>query len=117
MTDCSRALDCPPGLYTFGPLEGGETFYSDGAVGLLPDSPSLASSVRGMDFMVRHMHQAVGLDLPTAIRMASLTPAAILGREREIGSLEAGKRADLVELDEALTVRRVFVAGEQVAAV
>ncbi len=116
VTDCSRALDCPPGLYTFGPADGGETFYSDGAVGLLPDSPNLASSVRGMDFMVRHLHQAAGVDLPAAIRMATLTPAAILGRDREIGSLEAGKLADLVVLDEALGIRRVFVAGEPVAA-
>jgi N-acetylglucosamine-6-phosphate deacetylase len=94
VSDCSRALDQPPGSYTFGPLDGGETFYSDGSVGLLPNSENLASSVRGMDFMVRHMHQKAGIDLPTAVRMASLTPATILGLEREIGSLEAGKRAD-----------------------
>lgn len=115
VTDCSRALDCPPGLYTFGPADGGEPFYSDGAVGLMPDSPNLASSVRGMDFMVRHLHQATGVDLPTAVRMASLTPATILGRERDMGSLEVGKIADLVVLDDALAVRRVFVAGEPVA--
>jgi N-acetylglucosamine-6-phosphate deacetylase len=113
VTDCSRALDKPPGSYVFGPLDGGEPFYSDGGVGLLPDSPNLASSVRGMDFMVRHMHQAVGLELPAAVRMASLTPAAILGRARDLGSLEPGKLADLVVLDSDLHVRDVFVAGER----
>lgn len=115
VTDCSRALDCAPGLYVFGPKDEGETFYSDGGVGLMPDSPNLASSVRGMDFMVRHMHQAAGVDLPAAVRMASLTPASILGRDRDMGSLEAGKLADFLVLDEALAVRQVFVAGEQVA--
>jgi N-acetylglucosamine-6-phosphate deacetylase len=114
VTDCSRALDQPPGLYTFGPLDSGETFYSDGGVGLLPNSENLASSVRGMDFMVRHMHQKAGIDLPTAVRMASLTPATILGQEREIGSLEAGKRADVLVLDADLAVRSVYIAGEQV---
>jgi N-acetylglucosamine-6-phosphate deacetylase len=114
VTDCSRALDQPPGMYTFGPRDGGEPFYSDGSVGLLPDSPNLASSVRGMDFMVRHMHQQVGLDLPTAVRMASLTPATIIGLQDEIGSLAAGKRADLVFLDNGLNVMRVFVDGEVV---
>ena len=114
VTDCSRALDQPPGMYTFGPLDGGERFYSDGSVGLLPDSPNLASSVRGMDFMVRHMHQQVGLDLPTAVRMASLTPATIIGLEGEIGSLAAGKRADLVLLDRELNVTGLFVNGEAV---
>ena len=114
VTDCSRALDQPPGTYVFGPADSGETFWSDGAVGLLPDSPNLASSVRGMDFMVRHMHQTVGLSLPAAVRMATLTPASILGLDGEIGSLEAGKRADLVVLDADLAVRRVFVGGERV---
>ena len=114
VTDCSRALDQPPGMYTFGPLDGGEPFYSDGSVGLLPDSPNLASSVRGMDFMVRHMHQQVGLDLPTAVRMASLTPATIVGLQAEIGSLAAGNRADLVLLDGGLNVTNVFVDGEAV---
>jgi N-acetylglucosamine-6-phosphate deacetylase len=112
VTDCSRALDQPPGMYTFGPLDGGEAFYSDGTVGLLPDSTNLASSVRGMDFMVRHMHQQVGLDLPTAVRMASLTPAMIIGLPDEIGSLAVGKRADLLFLDAELEITRVFVDGE-----
>jgi N-acetylglucosamine-6-phosphate deacetylase len=115
VTDCSRALDQPPGMYTFGPLDGGEAFYSDGGVGLLPDSVNLASSVRGMDFMVRHMHQQVGLDLPTAVRMASLTPATIIGLQDEIGSLAAGKRADLLFLDAGLNVTKVFLDGEAVA--
>lgn len=114
VTDCSRALDQPPGTYTFGPLDGGEPFYSDGSVGLLPGSPNLASSVRGLDFMVRHMHQQVGLDLPAAVRMASLTPATIIGLQDEIGSLAAGKRADLVLLDRELNVTRVFVDGETI---
>ena len=114
VTDCSRALDQPPGTYIFGPLDGGEPFYSDGGVGLLPNSKNLASSIRGMDFMVRHMHQTVGVDVPTAVRMASLTPATILGKEHELGSLEVGKIADLLILDAELTVRNVFVAGERV---
>jgi N-acetylglucosamine-6-phosphate deacetylase len=114
VTDCSRALDQPPGMYTFGPLDGGEPFYSDGSVGLLPDSPNLASSVRGMDFMVRHMHRQVGLELPAAVRMASLTPATIIGLQDDLGSLTPGKRADLLFLDAGLEIRRVFVDGEAV---
>ena len=67
-----------------------------------------------MDFMVRYMHQAVGVDLATAVRMATLTPAAILGKQEEIGSLLPGKRADLLILDDQLAVRSVFVGGEAV---
>jgi len=115
VSDCSRALGMPTGEYAFGPLDGGEPFYNDGSVGLTLDRTSLASSVRGLDFMVRHMHKAVGVDLPTAVRMASLTPATILGLEREIGSLEVGKRADFVVMDEDLNVQRVYAGGRPVS--
>ena len=117
VTDCSRALDMPPGEYQFGPADGGgEAFYSDGSVGLGADGKSLASSVRGMDFMVGHMVRAAGADVPTAVLMATLTPATVLGMEREIGSLETGKRADFVLLDEVLNARRVWVDGREATA-
>jgi N-acetylglucosamine-6-phosphate deacetylase len=114
VTDCMRALDLPSGEYIFGSTDGGEPVYSDGTVGLMPDQKSLASSVRGMDFMVRHMHQVAGADLSTAVRMASLTPAEILGLGREVGSLEAGKRADVLLLDRDLHVTDVWVGGSRV---
>jgi N-acetylglucosamine-6-phosphate deacetylase len=115
VTDCMRALDEPPGTYTFGPLDGGEPILSDGAVGLMPDGKSLASGVRGMDFMVRHMHKVVGIDLPTAVRMASLTPARVLGLDADLGSLGAGKRADILLLGHDLHVNSVWVDGLRLA--
>ena len=113
VTDCMRALDEPPGAYTFGALDGGEPILSDGSVGLMSDGKSLASSVRGMDFMVRHMHKVAGIDLPTAVRMASLTPARIVGVDEELGSLEVGKRADVVLLDADFKVDGVWIDGRR----
>ena len=77
-------------------------------------APPLASGVMGMDHCVRTMHRDAGVPLPEAVRMASLTPARILGVEDEVGSLEAGKRADLVVLDAELDVRQVYVGGERI---
>jgi predicted amidohydrolase YtcJ len=51
--------------------------------------------------------------LADVIRMATLTPAERVGVAHEIGSLEAGKRADVVLLDQALNVRRVFMGGSE----
>ena len=64
----------------------------------------------GLDHGVRTMH-AAGVPLPEAVRMASLTPARILGIESEVGSLEVGKRADLVVLDSDLAVTGVLYQG------
>jgi N-acetylglucosamine-6-phosphate deacetylase len=67
----------------------------------------------GMDHCVRTMHHA-GIPLPEAVRMATLTPARILGVDKEIGSLEIGKRADLLVLDRELHVKQVYISGARI---
>src|SRR5262249_32851766 len=112
VTDSNRALDMPDGEYKFGPLDGGEPILRRDGVGVMPDGASLASGVMGMDHMVRTFHHVTGVPLVEVVRMATLTPARIAGREREIGSLEINKRADLLVLDRELNVQRVYRDGE-----
>ena len=64
--------------------------------------------------MIRTFAALTGRPLWEVIRMASLTPARIAGRDSEIGSLERGKRADVVVLDRNLAVQRVFIDGIEV---
>jgi N-acetylglucosamine-6-phosphate deacetylase len=113
VTDCNRALDMPDGEYVFGPLEEGEPILRRDGVGIMPDGQALASGVVGMDEGVRTFHLLTGVPLVEVVRMASLTPARIAGWDAEIGSIAVGKRADLVVLDVALTVRQVFVGGKK----
>jgi N-acetylglucosamine-6-phosphate deacetylase len=82
-------------------------------VGVTREGTALASSVMPMDHCVRTMHFAAGVPIPETVRMASLTPARILGLDAEIGSLEVGKRADLVVLDRELNVKGVYIGGER----
>ena len=110
VTDTSRAMDMPPGRYEFGPRGAGDWFESDGRVGSQPGA-GLASAVVGMDVMVRTMARHSGAPLADVIRMASLTPAERVGLDTEIGSLEAGKRADVVVLDSGLHVRQTYLGG------
>ncbi|MFM8986274.1 MAG: amidohydrolase family protein, partial [Planctomycetia bacterium] len=114
VTDSSRAVDMPPGRYRFGHERHGTWFESDGRVGRADGG--LASSVVGMDHMVRHFHRATGAPLADVVRMASLTPAERAGIAGRTGSLEAGKQADLLVLSRDLTVRRVFLRGREVTA-
>jgi len=114
VTDANRAMDMPPGQYRFGPEEDGVWFESDGKVGFV-SRDALASSVVGMDTMVRNMFKNTSASLPEAVRMGSLTPARRVGMDSQIGSLEAGKQADFLILDEDLKVRQVFIAGEAVS--
>lgn len=114
VTDCNRALDMPEGRYMIGPLDGGEPLISRDGVGMMPDGSALASSIVGMDHMVRTFVALTGLPVWEAIRMASLTPARIVGWDDQLGSLDTGKRADVLVLDRELNVERVFVGGVEV---
>ena len=114
VTDANRALGMPPGRYRFGPRSDGEWFESDGRVGFVRGG-GLASSVVGMDTMVRNMHAQTSAGVVNAVRMGSLTPAERVGMGKEIGSLARGKRADVLVLSRELHVRRVFVGGEEFA--
>lgn len=115
VTDCSRALDQPPGRYRFGHHQRGSWFESDGRVGRALGG-GLASSVVGMDHMVRHFLQATAAPLYAVIRMASLTPARRVGIAARTGSIESGKRADLLVLSPELHVQRIFLGGVEVPA-
>ncbi len=112
VTDANRALDMPPGSYRFGPQDTGSSFESNGEVGFVPGQ-GLASAVVGMDTMVRHMAASTSATLPQVIRMASLTPAERVGIAKETGSLEPGKRADVLLLSAELKVERVFIGGQE----
>lgn len=112
VTDCNRALDLPPGKYRFGNERDGSWLLSDGQVGWSADGQSLASSIVGMDHMVRHMKRSTSATLPEVVRMASLTPAQRSGIADHVGSIEVGKQADLLVLSKQLKVKKVFVRGE-----
>ncbi len=112
VTDANRALGMPPGKYRFGPAGTGSWFESDGKVGFVPGQ-GLASSVVGLDTMVRTMKRATAATLPEIIKMASLTPAERAGIAKETGSLEPGKRADILILNRKLEVQRVFIGASE----
>jgi N-acetylglucosamine-6-phosphate deacetylase len=70
---------------------------------------TLAGSVIALDSAVRNL-VATGVALPAAIAAASRNPLAMLG-VTDRGSIEVGQRADLVELDDELQVRRSMRGG------
>jgi N-acetylglucosamine-6-phosphate deacetylase len=113
VTDANRAMGMPAGDYRFGPVEDGSWFTSNTKVGYVPGQ-GLASSVVPLSTMVRNMKRLTTAPLEDVVRMASLTPAERSGVASDTGSLEPGKRADVVILDRRLAMRRVFVHGVQI---
>jgi N-acetylglucosamine-6-phosphate deacetylase len=85
----------------------------DGDRVTLVEGGNLAGSVTAIDLELRNLVRS-GIPLPTAVIAASTAPAELLGLS-DRGRLEAGLRADLVELDADLGVRRVMRAGDWIA--
>jgi N-acetylglucosamine-6-phosphate deacetylase len=111
ITDAMSAAGMPDGEYDLGGLR---VRMQDGVARLHP-SGNLAGStltmIEAFRFVVRH----VGVSIPDASRMASANPARQLGMDHIVGSLEPGKRADVLLLDESLELRRVWIGGVETA--
>jgi N-acetylglucosamine-6-phosphate deacetylase len=114
VSDAMRAVDMPDGEYRFGSPTSGELIRRRGEVGVTLDGTGLASGVMGQDHGLRVLRRATKAPLYELIRTATITPARILGFDSEIGSLEPGKRADLVVLSKDLQVEQTYVYGNRV---
>jgi N-acetylglucosamine-6-phosphate deacetylase len=75
------------------------------------DRGSIAGSVITMLDAARMM-LSLGVSESEVARMASLNPARLLGIDDDCGSIEAGKRADLVALDEKSNVKLTIIGGK-----
>ncbi len=80
----------------------------------LADRSALAGSIATMDRLIRTCVQQANIPLADACRMASETPAKIMGVYDRKGSLEAGKDADLMMFDNDLKLTYVMQAGNEV---
>jgi N-acetylglucosamine-6-phosphate deacetylase len=78
----------------------------------LADGSALSGSATRLIDQVRVMVKRVGLPVHDAIRMATLTPATVLGIEQTMGSIAVGRAADLVSFDDSFQVQKVWVGGQ-----
>lgn len=110
VTDAMTAAGCPPGRYHIGNVE---AIVEDG-IARLPDNSAYASSVTTMDVCLRNGIERVDLPVIDSVRMASLTPATVIGVDDRKGSLEPGKDADIMIFDKDIRVKSTIVRGNLV---
>ncbi len=80
----------------------------------LADHTALAGSIATMDRLIQTMVKQASVPLEDTIRMASETPAKIMGVYDRKGSLEKGKDADIIIMDDKLQLRAVWSMGKLV---
>jgi len=107
ITDAMSAAGMPDGEYLLGELP----VVVANNIARLKDGGSLAGStltmIRGYKFLMNE----VGVSVVEASRIASLNPAKVIGIDDQYGSIKAGKRADLLLLNEQFDIQSVIIGG------
>lgn len=76
------------------------------------DRGALSGSRLTMDKACRNIMSHTNCGIAQAFVMASLNPARVIGMDEEIGSIEPGKIADLIFVDDKFNVQQVMLGGQ-----
>ena len=109
ITDCTRAGGMPDGEYELG----GQPIYLKGIECRLADG-TIAGSVLKLNDAVKNLITHTDLPPYEVFKMASLNPAAAVKCDDRIGSLEAGKDADIIITDESINIIRTIKKGKTI---
>lgn len=74
----------------------------------------LSGSHLTLDSACKNFMRHTGYGICHAVRCASYNPAKVLGIDNTVGSLEKGKLANIIIIDDKFNVKKVFLLGEQV---
>lgn len=108
ISDCMAATGLCDGEYRLGGLH--VTVHDRTA---RTDDGAIAGSTFQLMDMVRSVHK-FGVPLGDAVKMATLTPARAVDLAAHVGSIEVGKKANLVVLDADLNIEDVYYLGQKI---
>lgn len=107
ITDAIRAACMKSGAYDLGgqqvAVENGAARLSDG---------TLAGSVLRLKDAIKNLWENTDLSLQQVIHTVTMNPAKLIGQDNEIGSLEVGKKADIVIFDKNIDIKATIIDGE-----
>ena len=109
ITDCTRAGGMPDGEYDLG----GQPIFLKGIECRLADG-TIAGSVLKLNHAVRNVLANTTLPVNEVFKMASLNPATSIHAADRIGSLEEGKDADIIIVDNDINVLRTIKKGRTI---
>lgn len=107
ISDAIQSTGLPEGTYSLAGLtitrKDGKTTLSDGTLA--------GSNITLLEALQNVVH--FGVPLEEAVEAATLRPARSVGLDHLVGSIEPGKRADLLLLDQKLQLQAVFHYGQK----
>ncbi len=110
ITDSTLAAGLPAGEYRMNDVP---IFVKDGAVYLADGT--LTGSIISVFDGVKNLADFAGVPIEETIPCGTINPARMIGADDRVGSLEGGKNADFILLEEdKRTIRSVYVRGEKI---
>ncbi len=108
ISDSMKAADCPDGEY----MLGGQTVYVHDGKALLADGTIAASTSNIFDEFRNLL--SFGIPFRHAVKSCTINPARAIGQDEIAGSIEKGKNADLLLVDEKMEIKGVYIKGEKI---
>lgn len=107
ITDSMEAKYMPDGKYMLG---GQDVYVKDNAAKL--ENGTLAGSTLKLNEGVRNFRNTLGISFIDAVDCATINPARCLGVDDRKGSIEVGKDADLIVVDDNFNVYMTICRGK-----
>ncbi len=109
ISDATSGAGLPDGArFRMGQME----YEVHDGVGMMLDRSAFAGSTTLLNQMLPILTDVVGVSLVDAVRMASTTPARVIGVADRKGSLAPGKDADIAVFEEDFTPWAVWIRGK-----
>ena len=109
ITDSIMAAGLPDGEYKLGV---NDVVVVDGDAKLKDGTRAGSTLTTGQ--ALKNLIKFTGKTLDQILPVLTINPARVVGLDKTIGSLEPGKDADVVILDEAYNVKDTFVKGNKI---
>lgn len=110
ISDSMQATGMPDGTYALG----GQPVIVKGNLATLESGTIAGSATNLMDCM-RIAVTKMGIPLESAVKAATLNPAKSIGIDEKYGSIEEGKTANIVILNQDLSIRHIIKDGKLVS--